>query len=199
MLKFNLIIPGWLSVLEFRYRQYTVTSAACTGWGLHNEDFLVIHRCVLSCLACTSSPLVWPLFHVVVRFLPCCCKKVIEGASTYGVVLEIAFVFLLFSRNYSCLSRLKICSSILESFMIMLHFDFVSTYKRPFFVVCMLFPCAIWQHDPRLTCILGSGYISIDFIFYGFCCPSSIRGRMHKSSCCHLSKRRSNSPRRVLG
>ena len=141
-----------------------------------------------------------PLFHVVVRFLPCCCKKVIEGACTYGVVLEIAFVFLRFSRNYSCLSRLKICSSILESFMIMLRFDFVSTYERPFFVVCIC--CFLVQfgsmiHD-WLVFSIQDIFLS-DFIFYGFCCPSSISGRMHKSSCGHLRKRRSNSPRRVLG
>ena len=35
-----------------------ITSAASTGWGLHNEDFFVIRGCVLSCLACTSNPLV---------------------------------------------------------------------------------------------------------------------------------------------
>ena len=37
-----------------------------------------------------------PLFHGVVRFLPCCCKKVVEGAGTYGGVLEIEFVLLRF-------------------------------------------------------------------------------------------------------
>ena len=35
-----------------------VTSTACTGWGLHNEVFLVIRGLVLSCIECTSSPLV---------------------------------------------------------------------------------------------------------------------------------------------
>ena len=38
------------------------------------------------------------LFHVVVRFLPCCCKKVVECAGTSGGVLEIAFLLLRFSR-----------------------------------------------------------------------------------------------------
>ena len=36
------------------------TSGACTG--LHDEDFLVIRGCVLSCLAYTSNPLVWCLW-----------------------------------------------------------------------------------------------------------------------------------------
>ena len=27
-----------------------ITSAACTGWGLHNEDFLLVRGCVLSCM-----------------------------------------------------------------------------------------------------------------------------------------------------
>ena len=27
-----------------------ITSTTCTGWGLYKEDFLVIRRCVLSCL-----------------------------------------------------------------------------------------------------------------------------------------------------
>ena len=57
------------NILELRY-------AACTGWGLHNEDFLVIRGCVLSCLACISNPLVWCLcFMSWFRFLPCCGKK----------------------------------------------------------------------------------------------------------------------------
>ena len=76
----------------------SITSAACTGWGLHNEDFLVILGCVLSCLVHFKSIGLMLLFHVVVRFLPSCCKKVVEGAGTYGGVLEITFVLLRFSR-----------------------------------------------------------------------------------------------------
>ena len=40
------------------YTSFSPFTLACTGLGLHNEDFLVIRGCVLSCLACPSSPLV---------------------------------------------------------------------------------------------------------------------------------------------
>ena len=36
-----------------------ITSAACMGDGLHNEDFHVIRGCVLSCLAWTSMHMVF--------------------------------------------------------------------------------------------------------------------------------------------
>ena len=68
------IVTIWLSLICWRliwscpvdlvflsFDIANITSATCTGWGLHNEDFLVIHECVLSCLACTSNPLVWCL------------------------------------------------------------------------------------------------------------------------------------------
>ena len=44
----HLIMPSWLSVLEFQYSKYYICRLY-TGWGLHNEDFLVIRGCVLSC------------------------------------------------------------------------------------------------------------------------------------------------------
>ena len=76
-----------------------IRSVACTGWGLHNEDFLVIHECVLSCLACTSNPLVWCLcFTSLYVFSPAVAKKVVEGAGTSGGVLKIAFGSLRFSK-----------------------------------------------------------------------------------------------------
>ena len=77
-----------------------ITSAACRGWGLHNEDFLAIRECVLSCMPSLhiKSIGMMSLFHDVVRFLPCCRKKGVECAGTYGGVLEIAFGLLRFSR-----------------------------------------------------------------------------------------------------
>ena len=41
------------------YTSFSPFTLACTGWGLHNEDFLVIRECFLSCLACPSNPLLW--------------------------------------------------------------------------------------------------------------------------------------------
>ena len=56
-----------------------ITSAACAGRLLQNEDFLVIRRCILSCLACTSSPLVWFLcFTWLYVFSPDVAKKLLK-------------------------------------------------------------------------------------------------------------------------
>ena len=85
-----------------------IISAACKGWGLHNEDFFVIRGCVLMPSLHIKSIGLMPLFHVVVRFLLCCCKKVVQCAGTSGGVLGIAFVLLRFSRYYSCLSRFQV-------------------------------------------------------------------------------------------
>ena len=88
----------WSCPVDLVFLSFDIADADCTGWGLHNEDFLVIRGCVPSCLACTSTPLVWCLcFTSLHVFSPALAKKVVEGGYTNGGVLEIAFVLLWFA------------------------------------------------------------------------------------------------------
>ena len=74
----------WSCPVDLVFLCFDITSSTCTGWGLHNEDFLVIPECVLSCLSCTSNPLVWCLCFTSLYVLsPAVAKKVVEGAGTY--------------------------------------------------------------------------------------------------------------------
>ena len=72
----------WSFPVDFVFLSFditNITSAAFTGWGLHNEDFLVIRGCVLSCVACTSNPLVWCLCSTsLCVFSPFVAKKVFK-------------------------------------------------------------------------------------------------------------------------
>ena len=85
-----------------------ITSAACTGWELHNEDFLVIRGCVLSWQACTSNPLVWCLcFTPLYVFSPAVAKKIVEGLALLVEFWKLHLVCFDFPGT-SCLSRFQV-------------------------------------------------------------------------------------------
>ena len=85
--------------------------------GLHNEAFLVIHGCVFSCISLNFKYAgQMPLFHIYVRFLPCCCKKVIKGACANGGILKIAFV-LFDIPGTSCFNRFQASFGFARAFL----------------------------------------------------------------------------------
>ena len=128
-----------------------ITSAPCPPQrGLYRDPRMYS---LMPCLQIKSTSLM-PLFHVVVRFLPWCCKKVVEGAGTYGGVLEIAHSLLRFLQVLIALVGSRCLWDFFHYWV--LHdnaafFIFSSAYERSFFVVRILFPSAVWQYLPKIN------------------------------------------------
>ena len=75
----RLILSCPVDLVFLSFDMANITSAACTGWGLHNQDFLVIRGCVLSCSACMPNPLVWCLcLTSLYVFSPAVAKKLLK-------------------------------------------------------------------------------------------------------------------------
>ena len=67
----------------------------------------IIDRLLISLHLHIESIGLMPLFHVVVRFLPCCCKKVVEGAGTMVRFWKL-HLFCFDFPGTSCLSRFQV-------------------------------------------------------------------------------------------
>ena len=94
-----------------------ITYAACTGWGLHNEDFLVIRGWVFSCMY-RMQFIHWSDANNshLHTFFPCCCRMLLNVLVLDGGVVKIAFVLLRFSRSY-CFSRFQVSVGFALAFL----------------------------------------------------------------------------------
>ena len=78
-----------------------------------------------------------PQFHINVRFLPCCCKKMFLKVLALMVGFWIGFVFASIFQQVPGLFR--ICSRILECFMIMQQFQFFNQLTNDHFLLFVFF------------------------------------------------------------
>ena len=161
-----------------------IPSAECTGWGLHNEDFLVIRECVLSCLACPSNRLVWCLcFTSLYVSSPGVAKKLLKVLALMVGFLKFHMVCFDFPGTIGCRSRFQLSLGFFKHYWVLhdnaaffiFYFDNDNDFLFDndhflFFEFCFLLQFGSIIYDWFV--FMTQDIFPIDFIFYGFCHPS---------------------------
>ena len=108
----------WSCPVDLVFLSFSIVrDAACTGWGLRNEDFLVIRGCVLSCLASTSDPIVWCLcLTSVYVFSPAVEKKLLKVLALIVRYWKLHLFYFDFPGP-SCLSRCQVSLGFVLAFL----------------------------------------------------------------------------------